>query len=236
MSRGLWGLLIYSWQINNTLLAEGQWREPPYPALQPLLCRAMRSLCCVSPGGFLKQSFLLQCRKWTWGALCKHPGESVSVWPRGHRHGGNGYGWTLPLKNQASYFYFTLYFCLCAFHWASFVRKWVGKKAFFNWKCVKTISGEDTHTHVQFIIRQNLINFTSKRSYIWFGNYLQWEKTDKLQLLCCFSHLFLQHMYKCCIEINWTLQHSGTVSPSEHLVIGDKGNPGKEHEQSPWES
>lgn len=41
---GLWGLLIsaYSWQINNTQPAEGQWRELPHPALQShevtLLC------------------------------------------------------------------------------------------------------------------------------------------------------------------------------------------------------
>lgn len=166
----------------------------------------MRSLCCVSPGGFQKQPFLPQCRKWTWGALCKHPRESVSVWPWGHGHGGDCYDWSLPLpENQSSYFFFFPFLFLfaifsktfCSYLPLSFIcYKVIGGKKFLNWKHVKTISGENTHTHIcGSLLRQDLINFASKRSCIWFGNYLQEEKWSN----CSFC-VFL--IYSCSICTN----------------------------------
>lgn len=51
-----------------------------------------------------------------------------------------------------------------------------------------------------------------------------WGKCSKLRRLCFFlSFVFCSpRVYKCCIEINLTLQHSCSVSRSERLALSDK--------------
>lgn len=85
----VWGLLIRGWQINNISLV----------AVGAVHGRSWRSLCCVSPGGFLKQPLLLQRRKWTWGALCQTPRGNLAAWPQKSRRKSRKSGeWIPPVQ------------------------------------------------------------------------------------------------------------------------------------------